>query len=151
MEEIGKAISVLSQGLSSLAQGIDMITKQVGKLTAEQEKVKTKATFVQKPSVRITTTKKASANKKDSGNVAAKKSVDQKISAKKVSKVKKTETDKTNFDTVFELIQNSNDNITNAFIVEKTGFRRKQVADILFKLKKQHKIKNISRGIYTPI
>jgi hypothetical protein len=150
MEEIGKAISVLSEGLSSLAQGIDILTKQVGKLTTEQEKVKTKAIFVKKPPVR-NPTMKASAKKNDSGNTAAKKSAEQKIPAKKVSKVKKVKTDKTNFDTVFELIQKSNDNITNAFIVEKTGFRKKQVADILFKLKKQHKIKNISRGIYTQI
>ena len=151
MEEIGKAISVLSEGLSSLAQGIDILTKQVGKLSTEQEKVKAKAIFVKKPSDKNTTTKKTSANKKDSGNAAAKKSADQRISAKKVSKMKKAKLEKTNFDTVFELIQNSNNNITNAFIVEKTGFRKKQVADILFKLKKQHKIKNISRGIYTPI
>jgi hypothetical protein len=197
MEEIGKAITVLSEGLSSLAKGIDMITKHVDKMVKEHgkitkkvsyakpvKKVTSKKTGIKKPIAKKMTAKKSVAKKIITKKVTPKKQVRRQVSvgkpvatsqvnkkliakktiigssskaisrrgpAKKVYNQKKVKAGKTNFDTVFELIQNSSDNVTNSLIMEKTGFRKRQVADILFKLKKQHKIKNVRRGIYAPM
>lgn len=54
-----------------------------------------------------------------------------------------------NVDTVFEAIKNADGGINNASIIEKTGLAQKQVANVVFKLKKQGKIKAVGRGVFT--
>jgi hypothetical protein len=49
--------------------------------------------------------------------------------------------------TVLEAIKNTDGGITNASIIDKTGFNRKQIANVGLKLKKQCKIKSIGRVV----
>jgi predicted Rossmann fold nucleotide-binding protein DprA/Smf involved in DNA uptake len=56
---------------------------------------------------------------------------------------------KTAADTVFTVIKRSKKGVNNATLVKKTGFDKKKIANIIFKLRKQGKIKSIDRGIYT--
>jgi hypothetical protein len=53
-----------------------------------------------------------------------------------------------NVDSVFEAIKNADGGINNASIIEKTGLAQKQVANVIFKLKKQNKIKAVGRGVF---
>jgi citrate lyase beta subunit len=50
--------------------------------------------------------------------------------------------------TVFEIIRDSEQAIDTAALIEKTGFERKKIANIVFKLKKQGKIASVSKGAY---
>ena len=51
-------------------------------------------------------------------------------------------------DTVFKVISRSKKGVSTSTIMEKTGFTRKQVSNIVFRLKKQGRIKNVEKGIY---
>ena len=52
-------------------------------------------------------------------------------------------------DKVFAIINRSKKGVNSASIMEKTGFDRKKVANIIFKLKRQGKIKAETKGVYT--
>ena len=66
--------------------------------------------------------------------------------AKKAVKVKKSATAA---DTVLSLINRSKKGVDSAALTEKTGFDKKKIANLVFKLSKQGKIKSVSRGVYT--
>jgi ATP-dependent Clp protease ATP-binding subunit ClpA len=51
-------------------------------------------------------------------------------------------------DTVLALISRSQKGIGTAAIMAKTGYDRKRVANVIYKLSKQGKIKSIQRGVY---
>lgn len=51
-------------------------------------------------------------------------------------------------DTVLNLISRSQKGIGTAAIIAKTGYDRKRVANLIYKLGKQGKIKSIRRGVY---
>jgi len=51
-------------------------------------------------------------------------------------------------DTVLKVIGRSKKGISTSTIMEKTGLTRKQVSNIVFKLKKQGRIRNVEKGIY---
>ena len=51
-------------------------------------------------------------------------------------------------DTVLGVIKRSKKGVNTAIIMEKTGYERKKVSNIVHRLKKQGKIKSAGRGIY---
>ena len=52
-------------------------------------------------------------------------------------------------DTVLTVIKRSKKGVTSAGLAEKTGFDKKKIANTIFKLRKQGKIKSVNRGVYT--
>ena len=62
--------------------------------------------------------------------------------------VKKTAQKATAADTVLGIIKRSKKGIDTAALMEKTGYDQKKVANIVFKLRKQGKIKSESKGVY---
>jgi len=50
--------------------------------------------------------------------------------------------------TVYETISNAGKSITYDELVAATGFDRKKLSNILHRLKKQGKIKNVDKGVY---
>ena len=58
--------------------------------------------------------------------------------------------DRSLFDTVVGIIKRSRKGITAAGIREKTGLDDKQIRNIVYKAKKQGRIKNLKRGVYIP-
>jgi putative endonuclease len=73
--------------------------------------------------------------------------------AKKKVAVKKPASEKsagevTAADTVLGVIKRSKKGIDTAALMEKTGYNQKKVANIVFKLRKQGKIKNEGKGVY---
>ena len=58
--------------------------------------------------------------------------------------------DRSLFDAVMGIIKRSRKGITTAGIREKTGFDDKQIRNVVYKAKKQGRIKNLKRGVYIP-
>jgi hypothetical protein len=126
MADTGKTLKTIAANLKALSKEINSIAIQVGKATKTQSKRTSKIKPVKK-AAKAKTPRKSTPKKpapSPGGTVS-------------------------NVDTVFEAIKNADGGINNASIIEKTGLAKKQVANVVFKLKKQNKIKAVSRGVFT--
>ena len=54
-------------------------------------------------------------------------------------------------DTVLGVIKRSKKGVDTAALMKKTGYDRKKVANIVFKLRKQGKIKSEKKGVYVKV
>jgi len=126
MKEFDVALKAVAEGLRTIAQGMEKIAE---KLEDSVPKGKAKA----KPA------RKAAAKPK--------KAPAKKASAKKAVKTKKQST--TAVDAVLAIINRSKKGVNSATLAEKTGFDNKKIANIVFKLRKQGKVKSVGRGVYT--
>ena len=124
MKEVDTLIKTVAEGLKSMAQGVEKLAEKVEDIGKSLSKEKAKAE------------RKASAKPKKKAAVKV-----VKPSAKKPV---------TAADTVLGVIKRSN-SVDAATIVEKTGYDRKKVSNIVFKLKKQGKIKSVKRGVYLKV
>ena len=133
MKEVQSLLKLVSDGLKTLAQGVDAIavkvdeaakTKRAGKAKGNQQPVPVKKAK--------TVSKKAKAAKKPAPKVVPK------PAAKPATAV----------DTVMNIISRSQKGANAAAIKAKTGYDQKKVANIVYKLKKQGKIKAIQKGVY---
>ncbi len=77
--------------------------------------------------------------------VAAKRAPVKKVVVKKPAAKKTT---KTAADTVLSIIKRYKKGIGNAVLMEKTGYNQKKIANLVFKLRKQGKIKSVAKGVY---
>ena len=130
MKELDVALKAVVEGLRTLAQGVEKIAE---KLEDSVPKKQAKA----KPARKAASKPKKAAPKK----AAAKKPAPKKAPAKKAVK-------KTAADTVLAIINRSKKGVDSATLVKKTGFNKKKVANIVFKLRKQGKAKSVSKGVY---
>ena len=137
MKEIGKALSILAEGLKMLADGFKAISDKVDQMAKSQYHAKTR------PSARRPAQKPSRASK-----AAPKRTAEKAVRKSAKPRAPKSDTGKTALDTVFELIQNSQESISHSALMEKTGFDKKKVSNIILKLKKRGKIKALSKGVY---
>jgi hypothetical protein len=127
MKDFDVALKAVAEGLRTIAQGMGKIAEKLEESTPKkQPKAKRKAAA--KPA-RKTRTKATAKPKK----AAAKKAP-----AKKATAV----------DTVLAIINRSKKGVDSATLAEKTGFDKKKIANIVFKLWKLGKIKSVSKGVY---
>ena len=61
---------------------------------------------------------------------------------------KKPAKEKTAYDTIFEIINRSKKGITVEQLMAKTGYNKKKIANLIFKARKQGKVKSAERGVY---
>jgi len=84
-----------------------------------------------------------------------KKQAKSKPARKTVAKPKKAPVKKalkeTAADTVLKIIAGSKKGVNSVTLMEKTGFDKKKIANIVFKLRKQGKIKSVDKGVYTKV
>jgi hypothetical protein len=136
MKEIEKILKTVSDGLKLASQGILSLAEKVNeaaKAMGTNEKTAVKRTAAAgKPKTKSKTSKKG-------------KTVVKTIRTKKTAGVQS----KTAIDTVFDIIEKSGTPVGTAALREKTGFESKKIANVLFKLKKQGKIKSVGKGVYT--
>jgi len=70
----------------------------------------------------------------------------------KVKAVKKAPAKKaapaTAADTVLAIIKRSKKGVDTAALMEKTGYNKKKISNLIFKLRKQGKIKSVGKGVY---
>lgn len=125
MKELDAALKAVVDGLRTIAHGVE-------KLAGKLEKTAPKEQAREKP-VRKTKAKAVPKTKK--------------VAPKKALAIKDAQ--ETAADTVLQIITDSKDGVSSATLADKTGFDKKKVANTVFKLSKQGKIKSVSRGVYT--
>jgi predicted Rossmann fold nucleotide-binding protein DprA/Smf involved in DNA uptake len=124
MKKLKKDLEAISKTLNGLVQKVQQLQEQIGEETKPTKKPKAKAV------------KKAPIKK-----VAAKKAAPKKAVPKKAKPA-------TAVDTVLAIIKKSKKGIGMAALMEKTGYNQKKIANLVFKLRKQGKIKSVDRGVY---
>ncbi|CAB1061725.1 hypothetical protein D1BOALGB6SA_6500 [Olavius sp. associated proteobacterium Delta 1] len=133
MKEVQKLLNLVSDGLKTLAQGVEAIAEKVEETTKTQSAGKAKS---KKQSAPVKTAKPVSKKAKPAKKATPK--VNRKKAAKPTSAV----------DTVLNLISRSKKGVNTAAIKAKTGYDQKKVSNLVYKLKKQGKIKAVQKGVY---
>jgi len=125
MKELQSVLNIVSDGLKTLAKGVEAIAEKVDEASKSQDAVKPK-------------------NKKPS--TSAKKIKTARKPAKKKSVTSETDTDK-----VLAIIGRSKKGASTTTIMQKTGYNQKKIANIVYRLRKQKKIKSVDKGVYTTL
>lgn len=136
MKEMQSLLKMVSDGLKTLAQGVEAIAEKVdeaakSKSTGQAKSKKQSATAKKTETV----SEKAAAAKKPAAKVGQKKAV------KPITAV----------ETVFIIISRSKKGVNTAAIRAKTGYDQKKIANLVYKLKKQGKIKAVEPGVYVKL
>lgn len=130
MKDLDEIIKTVAEGLKIMAQGAEVLAEKLEIIAKSRmdEKAKRKAKPARKapakPEKRV---KKAPAKK-----VAAKKPI-------------------TAVDTVLKIINRSKKGVDTPTLMKKTGFNEKKIHNIVYKLKKQGKVKSAGRGVYVKV
>jgi hypothetical protein len=126
MKEYKNLLKIVSDGLRMIGQGVEAISEKLDEVaksqTAEEPKGKTG--------------KPAPSGKKTAGKKAAG------TSPNKPAAVP------TAVETVYKKISGSKKGVDTATLMKKTGYDRKKIANIVYKLAKQGKIKSVDKGVY---
>jgi len=120
-KKLKKDLQAVNKDLKALAKKIDGIIVALDNLEKSKAAKKPKA----KPS-KAKTEKKAPVEKasvKESGSVTA-------------------------ADTVLAIINRSNQGVNTETLMKKTGYNQKKISNLVFKLRKQGKIKSTAKGVY---
>jgi len=123
MTKLKKDLEAMSKALNGLAQKVQKLQEQLGE-TKPTKKPKAKAVKAK----------------------AVKKTVVKKVAVKKAAPKKATPA--TAVDTVFAIIKKTKKGVGMAALMEKTGYNQKKIANLVFKLRKQGKIKTVAKGVY---
>ena len=136
MKDLEKYLKVLSDGMKTLAKGFESVAERVDKLAktggveepAPNKSQRTTAKNTQRKPVKRSTPAKAAKT--------AKKVAPQKAKASTAT------------DDVYQIIGRHKNGVNSAAIKKNTGFNDKKVQNIIYKLKKQGKIKSTAKGVY---
>jgi len=129
MKKLKKDLEAILKALTGLAQKVEKLQEQIGEETKLTKKPKAKA-------IKTKAVKKAPARKGAVKKAVPKKAVPEK--AKPATAV----------DTVLAIIRRSKKGVGMAALMEKTGYNQKKIANLVFKLRKQGKIKSVDKGVY---
>ena len=132
MTKLKKDLEAILKALNGLAQKVEKLQEQIGEETEPTKKPKVK------------TIKKKAVKKAPVKKVAAKKAAPKKAVQKKAKPV-------TAADTVLAIIKRYKKGVGNEALMEKTGYNQKKIANLVFKLRKQGKIKSVDRGVYVKV
>ncbi|MDH3344037.1 MAG: hypothetical protein OEL58_02260 [Desulfobacteraceae bacterium] len=124
MKKLKKDLETILKALNGLSQKVEKLQEQIVEETKPTKKPKAKA--VKKKAVKKAPAKKA----------APKKAVQKKAKPATAA------------DTVLAIIKKSKKGIGTSTLMDKTGYNQKKVANLVFKLRKQGKIKTVVKGVY---
>lgn len=136
MKEIEKILKTVSDGLKLASQGILSLAEKVNE--AAKTMGATEKTAVKRTAAAGKSKTRTKTSTKGKTGVKA-------MRAKKAAGAQAL----TAIDTIFEIVNKSGKPVDMATLREKTGFESKKIANVLFKLKKQGKIKSVGKGVYT--
>ena len=128
-KKLKKDLQAMSKALNELVQKVEKMQQQIDKKTQPAKKPKAQA-------AKAKAVKKAPIKK-----VAAKKATPKKATSKKVAPA-------TAADTVLAIIKRSKKGVGTAVLMEKTGYNQKKISNLVYKLRKQGKIKSVGNGVY---
>jgi len=126
-----KDMQDVTKALKGLVQKVEKIQAQVAKLDAPKKAKAVKAKAVKAKAAKAKPVKRAV----------------KKAAAKPKAKTTAKKAD-TAIATAFTLISRSKKGIDTATLMAKTGYNKKKVANLVFKLKQQGKIKSVGKGVY---
>lgn len=124
MKEIDVILKSVVEGMKATAKGIESLAKKLDTMAKSRADDKVKAKSARKAPLK------------------PKKPVAKKAATKKTI---------TAAETVLKIIRRSKKGISPATISEKTRFAPKKVHNIIYKLKKQGKIRSVGRGLYLKV
>lgn len=136
MKDLEKYLKVLSDGMKTLAKGFESVAERVDKLA------KTGGTVESAPKGSRRTTAKKTQRKPVRGQALEKATK----TAKKVSPKPAKAPTATN--SVYQIISRYKNGVNSTTIKKNTGFDDKKIQNIIYKLKKQGKIKSTTKGVY---
>ena len=127
MKEIQSVLKIMSDGMKMIAQGIEAISEKVDEIAEFQgaEEPEDKTSRRSAPSAKAARSKTAARAPKTKAAGAP-----------------------TAAETVYKIISRSKKGADMATLMKKTGYDRKKVANIIYKLSKQGQIKSIDKGVY---
>jgi adenylate kinase len=144
MADLKKEVQALLKGLKSLTKQTEKMVKKVDSLT----KAKPKKAKAKKAKVKKAKAKKVKRAVKKKARPARKKVARKKVARKKVAaKAARVPAS----DVVYKLVKRNKKGIDTASLIKKTGYKEKKIRDIIYRLKKQRKIKSAKKGIYVTI
>jgi hypothetical protein len=126
MKELQSVLNIVSDGLKTLAKGVEAIAEKVDEVATSQGLTEKKSKKSSATTVKM----------KTAGKPARK-------TAKKKAAGPATDTDR-----VFTIIGRYKKGASTAVIMQKTGFSQKKIANIIYRLRKQQKIKSVDKGVY---
>ena len=121
MNNLKKDLQTVNKDLKALAKKVDGIIIAIDKLEKPKATKKPKAKAVKIKAVKKAPVKKAAVKKAAPATAV---------------------------DTVLAIIKRSKKGVGTAALMEKTGYNQKKIANLVFKLRKQGKIKSVGRGVY---
>ena len=129
MKEIQSLLKILSDGLKTIVQVIEAISEQVDQIaelkTAEKPKSKTRAAAAPKKKPARKTVAKAPKKKDAKAPTAA--------------------------EMVYKVISSSKKGVDTSTLMKMTGYDRKKIANMVYRLNKQDKIKTVQKGVYVKV
>ncbi len=138
-----KLMKAVAEGFKSLSQAIDSLATHIEDLSRKDKGTKKPAKKAKAPAKKAKPAAKAKATAKKTKAAAAKKTEKKKPTAKGAKA--------TAIDTVYGYIARARNGIDVESLVKKTGFDNKKVHNVIYKLKKQNKIKSVDRGRYQKV
>jgi len=136
MKEMEMLLKTVSDGLKILAQGVRVIAERLDNFSVENRD-NFSETEVETVPVRKVRRAKPSAKKAPRKAAGA---------SKPKGKAPKPAADK-----VYETMNRIGRPVEIDRLTEKTGFNKKQVHNAIFKLKKQGRVENVSKGVYKTV
>ncbi len=117
-----------------MAQGVESLAEKLGGIAKARLDEKAKA----KPARKTPAKPKKKIAKKTVQKTVAKKAVKKAVTKKPVTAV----------DTVLKIINKSKKGVDTSTLMKKTGYNQRKIANLVYKLNKQGKIKSVGRGVY---
>ena len=119
--------------MKKLKKDLQAVTKKLKGLALKVEKIQKQVDKLDKPkAVKAKSAKKAPIKKAPAKKVAVKKPA-------------------TAVDTVLSIINRSKKVVDTAALMKKTGYDQKKIHNIVYKLKKQGKVKSVGKGVYLKV
>ena len=122
MKDLDVFLKTVVDGMRSMAQGIEILAEKMDTIAKSRMDEKPKKKPKAKPA--------------------------RKAPAKPKKPVQKKEKPVTAAETVLGIINKSKKGVDTATLIKKTGFEPKKIHNIVYKLKKQGKIKSVEKGVY---
>ena len=135
MKELETFFKTVGEGLRALAQGVNSIADKLEGLSDARNGQKSKPGAKDRPDREV----KAETPKAKTARDSAKKTTPR---GKKGT---------TASDIVSEIFDRAKGPVDIAILVEKTGFEKKKLHNILYRLKSQGKVRSVGKGVYSKV
>jgi predicted Rossmann fold nucleotide-binding protein DprA/Smf involved in DNA uptake len=132
MKELDVFLRTVVEGMKSMAEGIEVLAEKLETISKSQVNVAPK----RKAKVKVARKAPAKSSKKKAVKKAPKRAVSKKTKPS------------TAVNAVLAIINRSKKGVNTATLMERTGYDQKKIANLVYKLKKQGKIKSVNKGVY---